>query len=139
MKDRRKNLPILLLGILIIAALLFGGCSGPTSTSEKSSQQAQQLAQQLNANLAAAGLSEVPTSILTTLYGEDGGATCVNAGASQDRLGLAQFGSYAIGRRVIMDPKILEFEKAVISTYCPDKLTAFQDATSGLKTAPTIP
>ena len=57
----------------------------------------------------------------------------------QNKLGTAQFRSYAIGRRVIMDPKILAYEKAVITTYCPDKLAAYESVVSGLKTAPTIP
>jgi hypothetical protein len=130
---------ILLLGILVIAAIFLSGCSGPTSPTEGSSQQAQQLAQQLNTALSAAGLPEAPISILTTLYGEDGGLTCTNAGQLQNKLGTAQFGSYAIGRRVIMDPKILAYEKAVITTYCPDKLAAYESVVSGLKTAPTIP
>ncbi|MFN2117460.1 MAG: hypothetical protein ACK2T1_07225 [Candidatus Promineifilaceae bacterium] len=142
MNDRRKNnlpLAILLLGTLLLAALFLSGCSGPTSTSERNSPEAQQLAQQLNADLAAAGLPEVPTNTLITLYGADGGLSCINVGNLQHRLSLAEFGSYPIGRRVFMDPKVLEYQNAVISTYCPDKLTVLEDLVQNLKTADTIP
>lgn len=135
----RARSATLLLVILLAAATVLAGCGGTTPKSESSSPQAQELAQQLNQALAAAGLPAQPAEISTVLYGVDGGVSCINAGDREHRTGLNGFGSYTIGRRAVMDPKVLAYDTAVITVYCPDKLADFQSLTQDLKTAATIP
>ena len=108
-------------------ALLLAGCSaGTTSTDEADSAKAQELATQLQTALGAAGLPQPSTEVLTTLYGEDGGVSCQNVGDLLQTDGLALFGNPSHARRVPVDPKVIAYDTAVISTYCPDLLPAFQ-------------
>ncbi|MBK8048244.1 MAG: hypothetical protein IPK16_14660 [Anaerolineales bacterium] len=126
--------------IVLLAALAFAGCSaGTTPGQEASSPEAQQLAIQLGDTLTAAGLPVPPTQVLTILYGADGGVSCTNVAALQHQAGLTGFGSPSIGRRVMMDPKVLAYDEAVVATYCPDLLPAYQAYVTGLATATTIP
>jgi hypothetical protein len=107
--------------------LLLAGCSaGTTSTDEADSADAQQKAAQLQSALAAAGLPQPSTEVLTTLYGADGGVSCQNVGDLLHTDGLALFGNPSHSRRVPIDPKVIAYDTAVISTYCPDLLQAFQ-------------
>ena len=126
--------------LLLIAALLLGGCAaGTTPASEAKSPEAQQLAAQLGEKLTAAGLRVPPTNVMTVLYGVDGGIACINAGQPEHSNGLWLFGSVNPGRRVIADPKVIAYDEAVIGTYCPDKLPAAQAITKGMQTGATIP
>lgn len=126
--------------LLLIVALLLGGCAAGTApASEAKSPEAQQLAAQLGEKLTVAGLRVPPTNVLTTLYGADGGLACINAGQPEHNNGLWLFGSVNPGRRVIVDPKVIAYDEAVIATYCPDKLPAAQAITKGLQTGATIP
>jgi hypothetical protein len=108
-------------------ALLLAGCSaGTTTTDEADSDDAKAKAAQLQSALAAAGLPQPSTEVLTTLYGADGGVSCQNVGDLLHTDGLALFGNPSHSRRVPVDPKVIAFDEAVISTYCPDLLPAFQ-------------
>jgi hypothetical protein len=112
---------------LLGAALLLAGCSaGSTSKDEAATPTAQELATQLQATLAAAGLAQPSTQVLTTLYGEDGGVSCQNAGELLHIDGLALFGNPSHSRRVPLDPKVAAYDHAVISTYCPELLPPLQ-------------
>ena len=139
LNGKRTRSATLLLVLLLTAAVVLAGCGGTTPRSESSDPQAQQLAQQLNQALAAAGLPAQPAEIATVLYGVDGGVSCLNVGNREHVAGLSGFGSNAIGRRGVMDPKVLAYDAAVITTYCPDKLATFQDLTQSLMTAATVP
>lgn len=126
--------------LVLMAMLLLAGCSaGTTLSQEANSPEAQQLATQFADKLTAAGLPVPPTGVITTLYGADGGVSCANVAAFQHQAGLTSFGSSAIGRRVIMDPKVVAYDEAVVSTYCPDLLPGYQAYVKGLTTAATIP
>ena len=98
--------------------------------SEADSADAQAKATQLQAALAAAGLPQPSTQVLTTLYGVDGGVSCQNVGDLLHTDGLALFGNPSHSRRVPLDPKVAAFDQAVISTYCPDLLPALQKTQS---------
>jgi hypothetical protein len=124
--------------VMLVVALVLAGC-GPTRESESSSKKAEQLASQLQAALEKAGLPVPSTDVLTALYGDDGGISCENVDDREHRTGLASFGAYAIGRRVVLDPKVVDYDRAVISTYCPDELDAYNDAVEDLKLESTIP
>jgi hypothetical protein len=121
-------------------ALLVMACSaGTTSSEEADSEQAQQLAAQLASTLADAGYSPPPESTITTLYGEDGGVSCAQAGGLGQILGLAGFGNPSYGGRRILDPQVKAYDEAVISTYCPDKLEDYQEVLGKTKTEQSIP
>ena len=126
--------------LVMLAALLLSGCAASTTRAEVAkSPQAQQLAQQLNATLTQQGLKAPSSQVLAVLYGTTGGVSCINAGNLEHGRGLVLFGSPAIGRRVFADPKLLAYDEAVVSTYCPDKLAEFQNYVNGLTTANTVP
>src|SRR5262245_46093874 len=93
---------------LLAAALLVTGCSaGSVSRDDATSDQAVQLATQLQTALAAAGLPQPSTQVLTSLYGVDGGISCVNAGQLGQTDGLALFGNPSHSRRVPVDPRVI--------------------------------
>lgn len=126
---------------LVAAGLLLSGCSaaGTVSEDDAASSTAVELAGQLNESLEQAGLPPVPEGTAVALYGVDGGVSCVNAGELQQTLSLAQFGNGgAIARRLVMDPDVLAYDEAVISTYCPEELDGFTDLVDGLSTESTI-
>jgi hypothetical protein len=138
-QTHKRSTTVLVLLTLLVAFVL-GGCSaGTTPSQEAGSPEAQQLAQKLSDQLTAAGLPVPPMNVLTTLYGADGGVSCTNVAALEHQNGLTRFGSPSIGRRVIMDPKVLAYDEAVISTYCPDLLPDYKEVVKGLMTATTIP
>lgn len=59
-----------------------------------------------------------PTNVLTVLYGADGGIACINAGQSEHSNGLWLFGNVHLGRRVVVDPKVIAYDEAVIARPC---------------------
>jgi hypothetical protein len=124
--------------VAVLVAVLLAGC-GPTSESESSSSEAEKLAKQLQSTLKSEDLPVPSTDVLTSLYGDDGGVSCENVDGRAHRAGLDSFGAPAIGRRVVMDPKVLAYDRAVISTYCPEELDAFEDAVQDLELEETIP
>jgi hypothetical protein len=103
------------------------GCSAATVPADTArSVEAQQLATRLQATLAAEGLRQPSAGVLTALYGTDGGVSCGNAGDLAHVDGLALFGNPSHARRVPVDPKVIAYDEAVIGTYCPARLAAFQ-------------
>ncbi len=130
-------------GLLAAATLgiILAGCSAGTVPPDTAkSAEAQRLATTLQSALATAGLPQPDVSVLTVLYGTDGSVSCANAGDTTHVDGLALFGSPSHGRRVPLDPKVVAYDEAVILTYCPDKLPAFQktvaDQTTPVQTIP---
>jgi hypothetical protein len=132
---------------LIVAAIavltLFGtACSsgGTTQKSEVDDPQSQQLAGELQQKLKAEGLPVPATQTLTQLYGTDGGVTCTTAESEFQTFNSAVgFGSASGRRPVIIDPQVLKYDAAVLSVYCPDVLSEFQELVKGWQTAATIP
>ena len=120
--------------------LALSACTAAGSGSNADSDRARQLADQLNENLTHAGLPTLDTETATTLYGTDGGVSCENVGELQQRLSLSQFGNNSGNlRRVVLDPSLLDYDRAVIETYCPDEIGSFLDEVEGLDTEQTIP
>lgn len=142
MRTRRTNGTRVVAGaVLAGAVVVLSGCAaaGSTPTDEVTSSTSQQLAAELNTALAQAGLPAVPEGTAQTLYGEDGGISCANVGELQQVLALSQFGNNSGNlRRVYLDPRVVAYDGAVISTYCPDALDAFTELVDGLDTQQTI-
>ena len=114
-----------------------------TYSGQKSSQQAQAKAQQLVTKFKAAGLP-VPEDIdiLTRTLGQDGGAVCDNPASALGKATLADQitnGADFVGRRpVIIDRDLVIGELLILQTYCPDKVTDYQDKIDDLKTDDTL-
>ena len=131
----RRLLAAAALGIVV------AGCSAGTVPPDTAkSAEAQQLATKLQAALAAAGLPQSDVTVLAVLYGTDGSVSCANAGDTTHVDGLVLFGNPSHGRRVPLDPTVVAYDEAVITTYCPDKLDAFRktvaDQTTPVQTIP---
>ena len=124
----------------VFALFLLNGCSSPGSENKKEVDKVHetQLAQKLAHTLQQQGLRVPDIEVLTTLYGTTGGLSCIAVGNYQQVAGQNLFGSPNIGRHVIIDPKVIDYDRAVISVYCPEKLEPFNEATKNLKTSETI-
>lgn len=126
--------------LALAAGLALSACTAAGSASDPGSDRAEQLADELNDHLAEAGLPTLDTETASTLYGTDGGVSCENVGELQQELSLSQFGNNSGNlRRVVLDPSLVAYDRAVIQTYCPDKLASFQDVIDKLDTEETIP
>jgi hypothetical protein len=118
--------------VLVIAGLIVRRQS--TSDSE-----AQRKAEQLVAALSAAGAQTPAVEEVVRLLGHDGGAVCAGPNEALTKAavqaGMAN-GSGGPGTRpVIADGRIVYGELLVISIYCPDKLSEFQQFIDELKTS----
>jgi hypothetical protein len=127
-------------GAVVVVLAIVGLITYSGNTDDR---QAQRKADQLTQKFQDAGL-RVPEDqdIITRSLGTDGGAVCDNpASALGKALLLDQLGNGAafVGRRpVVVDPKILKGEAAILEVYCPDKLDAYQKKVDDLKTDDTI-
>jgi hypothetical protein len=112
-------------------------------TSEKKSDQAVAKAQQLEQKFQQNGLF-VPVSqeTLVKTLGTDGGAVCENPASALGKATLfAQLsnGAAFVGQRpIIVDPRSLKGEALILETYCPDKLTKYNETIQHLETEGTI-
>lgn len=129
---------------LALLALVLTGC-GPTSADEATSPAARQSAQSLQAQLQRLSATGVNVAVpdldtLVVLYGEDGGITCINAESPfQIAFNIGHFGSASGRRAVIVDPSLMAYDKAVITTYCPESLAQYQSVVDGWSSAKTLP
>ncbi|WP_182526464.1 hypothetical protein [Nocardioides dongkuii] len=127
-------------GLVLAVGLGVTGCSAAGSASDSGSDEARTLAGQLNDRLAASGLPTIDAETAASLYGTDGGVSCENVGELQQQLALSQFGNNANNlRRVVLDPSLVNYDLAVIDTYCPDQLADFEDLVEELDTEDTVP
>ncbi|HEY7454947.1 MAG TPA: hypothetical protein VH683_10295 [Thermoleophilaceae bacterium] len=110
---------------------------------KKEDEEARQKAQELTQKLEQAGLrAPEDEDIFVRTFGTDGGAVCDNPG---DSLGKAilfdQFtnGGSQVGRRpVIVDGRLLQAQRLILETYCPDELDEFREDFDDLKTDDVI-
>jgi hypothetical protein len=77
-------------------------------------------------------------NVFVRSLGSDGGAVCDNPATALGKATLADTitnGADFVGRRpVIIDRRILQGEKLILETYCPDKLQAYRDQIDDFKT-----
>ncbi|WP_205304816.1 hypothetical protein [Nocardioides sp. 616] len=127
-------------GLAVAVGVGLSACTSAGTAFGSHTDRAQELAGKLNENLAAVGLLGLDTSTAIALYGTDGGVSCENVGELQQELSLSQFGNNSIHlRRVVLDPRVVAHDLAVIKTYCPDEVASFQDVIDKLKTEETMP
>ncbi len=126
--------------LCVVCGVGLVACTSAGTASDPDSDEAQALAEQLNENLSAVGLPELDTSTATALYGTDGGVSCRNVGELQHELSLSQFGNNSGNlRRVVLDPTLVEYDLAVIETYCAGKIDVFREVVDELEKEATIP
>jgi amino acid transporter len=129
-----------LLAVAVFALLVIGLIK---FTGEKKDQESVAKAQQLTQKLEQKGL-RVPASQETFVkeFGTNGGAVCENPASALGKATLfAELtnGADFVGvRPIIVDPRVLEGETAVLETYCPDKVAKYRETIQHLKTEVTI-
>ena len=120
---------IFFLGLMIVSVFVFN--------SNKKNQQAIDKANQLSAELAKAGLPVPEAQQIYNVLGDDGGAVCAapaNALVKSILYGQLTNGAAGPGQRpIIADSLVVKGESLIISIYCPEKLTDFQDYANNLK------
>lgn len=98
---------------------------------------ATELAQRLVASMDAAGMDTPDPDVVARTYGTDGGAVCRTAG---DDLAQALFNlnhartGEVTGRPNLVDPRVIQYQRIMIQTYCPARLGSFEESVSGLRT-----
>lgn len=122
-----------------VALLVMACAAGSTSSDEADGDNARALEKQFASALRDAGIDPPPGKLIRQLYGEDGGVSCAQAGGLGQILGLAGFGNPSYAGRAVLDTNVKAYDDAVISTYCPDKMEAYQDVLGETRTEQTIP
>lgn len=112
---------LLLLGLGIWAVLAFAAHSEARST-----DLANEKASELTIAMTEAGFTPPTHEQIVQLFGDDGGAVCANPGSALV-YGLAKFSltnaASSPGQRPVLAPdRVLDGERLILQTYCPDKL-----------------
>ena len=105
--------------------------------SAKTSVAANTKANELISRVEAAGYPAPPKDSVTRTLGDDGGAICQDPNSALERAvlnGMITNGAAGPGQRpVIADSLVVQGESLIISIYCPEKLTDFQEYANNLK------
>ncbi len=113
-----------------------------TYNTAKTNDEAKSKAQTLSQKFSAAGLPVPDQDVIVNSLGTDGGAVCDNPANALGKATLLDSltnGASFVGRRpVIVDRRTLLGEVLILQTYCPDKLTRYQDKINQLKTADVV-
>jgi len=117
---------------IILAAVALG-----VFRSAKASVEANRKADELINKITAAGYTAPPKQTITRTLGDDGGSICADPNNALRRAilnGMITNGAAGPGQRpVIADSLVAKGEALIISIYCPDKLSDFQDYVDNLK------
>jgi hypothetical protein len=136
--DDNRTLYWIIGGVLVVLCVI----GLITFSGERETQQARDKAQELSQKLEQAGLGVPDEDILVRTLGTDGGTVCDNPATALGRAtAFAEItnGASFVGRRpVIIDEDVLEAEKLILATYCPDELDEYRDKFDDLKTDDTI-
>jgi hypothetical protein len=120
----------------IALALVIGGFIAYDAKAD--SAEARQKASQLSAKLQQAGLPVPDQDILVRTLGDDGGSVCEDPGGALRKAiahDMIANGASHVGRRpVIGDPRLVQGQRLVMETYCPDELEDFREEFDDLKT-----
>lgn len=125
--------------VLGAAFLLLVGVALLAFSSAKSTAEAQQKADQYISELAAAGLRTPTNEQVVRVFGDDGGAACVNPNSALKTgfvLGELTNGAAGPGLRpIIADNRVLQGQLLMIKVYCPEELAEFTEFVNQLKFA----
>ena len=128
-----------LIGLLIVTTVLLVIAYDTTSDADAA---AKDKADTFLVALEEAGLQQPDRDTIARVYGTDGGRACtMSEGDIQQALAAfnAQRTGEINGRPGQIDPRAREYERTMISTYCPDRLEAFDDYVDGLRFRRTRP
>ncbi|MGK3952624.1 hypothetical protein ACLKM7_09905 [Microbacterium sp. I2] len=121
---------IILIGLAVVALLMF--------RTDRQNAAADEKATQLVQALETAGMLAPTTDQIARVYGDDGGTACADPNGALTRalvLGELSNGATGPGRRpVIVEDRILKSQLLVIGVYCPDELPNYQEFIDGLDT-----
>ncbi|QFU88948.1 hypothetical protein [Amycolatopsis sp. YIM 10] len=105
----------------------------------KVNRAAEDKADRLIAALAELGTAVPERDQVVRLFGDDGGPVCADpAGAARRAasLGVLSTGAGGPGTRpAVAGAKLVEGQLAVVTIYCPDRLSEFEEYVSGLRAA----
>ena len=120
----------------IALALVVGGLIAFDAKAD--SDEAREKAVQLSAKLEQAGLPVPDQDILVRTLGDDGGSVCEDPGGALRKAiayDMITNGASQVGRRpVIGDRRLVQGQRLVMETYCPDELEDFREEFDDLKT-----
>jgi hypothetical protein len=121
---------VLLVILMVVAVVAWRGA--------KQTREAEQKADQLTTALDEIG-SHVPNrDQIVRVLGTDGGPVCADPTGALNRAaylaGLTNGAGGPGSRPVIADSKVVQGELAVITVYCPDKLSDFTEFVDELRT-----
>jgi hypothetical protein len=142
MTERRQR--VILYGVIaaLVAILMVIGVAGWRT--EKATRAAEEKADRLIAALVELGATRVPgRDQIVTVLGGDGGPVCADpTNALRRAASQAQLSNGAGGpgtRPVIADSGVVKGELAIITIYCPDKLSDFEEFVDDLRTTDLAP
>jgi len=139
--SRRER--VILYGVIaaLVAILMVIGVAGWRT--EKATRAAEEKADRLIAALEEMGTRVPSRDQIVRVLGGDGGPVCADpANALRRAAYLAQLSNGAGGpgtRPVIADSRVAKGELAIITIYCPEKLSDFEDFVDDLRTADLAP
>ena len=124
------------IGVLVVVVMVFAAV---TWRGARESRAAAEKADRLVAALKELGVHEPSRDQIARVLGTDGGSVCANPTDALNRAtDLTQMSNGAGGpgsRPIIADSDLIEGELAIISIYCPDKLSEFKSFVEDLRTA----
>ena len=115
----------------VVLAFVYQAGSNSSSAKDKASE--------LVANLDQAGLETkgLDQDTLARVYGTDGGISCeIDRDSAVRVINLFNSrvgGEAGNGRAGSVDPRAVKYERAVLQTYCPERVDAFDDIVSDLR------
>ncbi|WTW92238.1 hypothetical protein OG216_02110 [Streptomycetaceae bacterium NBC_01309] len=121
--------------VVLLVGLLISGLVAYNSV--RKTNQATEKANQLRSALAAAGLPQPDTDLIVRNLGTDGGLVCEDPGDALrqgvDRISLNNGAAGPGQRPIIGSGRVVQAERIVLQTYCPDKVAGFDDEINDLK------
>lgn len=117
--------------MLVACALVAVACGTPEISQDDAAR-----AEELQTEWSSTGTS-IPTSTAALLFDGDGGHLCAAAGSAGDLANVALVGHRFALRKTAVSPDDVARARAVITVYCPDKLSTFDDYAAGLVTGET--
>lgn len=134
---------VILYGVIaaMVAILMVIGVAGWRA--EKADRAAEEKADRLIAALRELGTRVPSRDQIVKVLGGDGGRVCADPTSALRRAAyLAQLSNGAGGpgtRPVIADSNVAKGELAIITIYCPDRLSDFEEFIDGLHTTDPAP
>jgi hypothetical protein len=130
---------VILYGVVAILLVVLAVVAVASWRRAEQTRAAQEKADRLVVALEELGAHEPSQDQIVRVLGADGGPVCADPAAALNRAGYVTGLTNGAGgpgtRPVIADSDLMAAELAVITIYCPDQLSAFQEYVEDLRTA----